>query len=185
MTCSDWRSIVNYCTHMFMFILHLVPNIYILLNFQLSNLMKYKSHLASRQKRDLWFILRGVGSREGSEWPHLAHARPRIRVRGQVTPAPWHNPGHNMRLRARQTPGTVRGGHPFLTHSWHVPNPLRLVIKFIAMSTKSGSETEKLMSVDEELKLFYKGAFDDFDWNKNGRIACGVIISTWDNNSFV
>ena len=56
---SDWRSIVNYFTHIF--ILHLVPNIYILLNFQLSNLMKYKSHLASRQKRDLWFILQGVG----------------------------------------------------------------------------------------------------------------------------
>ena len=46
------------------------------------------------------------------------------------------------------------------------------------MSTKSGSETEKLISVDEELKLFYKGAFDDFDWNKNGRIACGVKIMT-------
>ena len=46
------------------------------------------------------------------------------------------------------------------------------------MSTKSGSETEKLISVDEELKLFYKGAFDDFDWNKNGRIACGVIVTS-------
>ena len=46
------------------------------------------------------------------------------------------------------------------------------------MSTKSGSETDKLISADEELKLFFKGAFDDFDWNKNGRIACRVIIST-------
>ena len=41
------------------------------------------------------------------------------------------------------------------------------------------------MSVDEEYKLFYKGAFDDFDWNKNGRIACGVIISTLDNDSIL
>ena len=59
----------------------------------------------------------------------------------------------------------------------HHDNNERLVTKVI-MSTKSGSETEKLISVDEELKLFYKGAFDDFDWNKNGRIACGVKIMT-------
>ena len=59
----------------------------------------------------------------------------------------------------------------------HHDNNERLVTKVI-MSTKSGSETEKLISVDEELKLFYKGAFDDFDWNKNGRIACGVIITS-------
>merc|ERR1712110_1077321 len=60
------------------------------------------------------------------------------------------------------------------TLAWHHDNNERLVSKVI-MSTKSGSETEKLISVDEELKLFYKGAFDDFDWNKNGRIACGDL----------
>ena len=63
------------------------------------------------------------------------------------------------------------------TRMRHHDNNERLVTKVI-MSTKSGSETEKLISVDEELKLFYKGAFDDFDWNKNGRIACGVIITS-------
>merc|ERR1712170_220974 len=41
--------------------------------------------------------------------------------------------------------------------------------------TRSNSETEKLVEVDEELKVYYKGAFDDFDWNKNGRITCGEL----------
>ena len=41
-------------------------------------------------------------------------------------------------------------------------------------TTRSNSESEKLMGVDEEVRLFYKGAFDDFDWNKNGRVTCRV-----------
>ena len=35
-------------------------------------------------------------------------------------------------------------------------------------------EEEKLLMMDEDLKNFYKEAFDDFDWNGNGRIATGV-----------
>ena len=42
--------------------------------------------------------------------------------------------------------------------------------------TRSNSETEKLVEVDDELKIYYKEAFDDFDWNKNGRITCGVSL---------
>ena len=38
-------------------------------------------------------------------------------------------------------------------------------------------ETDKLLEVDDDLKSFYKEAFDDFDWNKNGRITCRVLIS--------
>ena len=37
-------------------------------------------------------------------------------------------------------------------------------------------ETDKLLEVDDDLKSFYKEAFDDFDWNKNGRITCRVLI---------
>ena len=41
--------------------------------------------------------------------------------------------------------------------------------------SRSNSESEsRLIEVDEELKVYYKEAFDDFDWNKNGRITCGV-----------
>ena len=35
-------------------------------------------------------------------------------------------------------------------------------------------ETNKLLEVGEDVKHFYKEAFDDFDWNKNGRITCRV-----------
>ena len=40
--------------------------------------------------------------------------------------------------------------------------------------TKTMPEEEKLLMMDEDLKKFYKEAFDDFDWNRNGRIATGV-----------
>ena len=40
--------------------------------------------------------------------------------------------------------------------------------------TKTMPEEEKLLMMDEDLKNFYKEAFDDFDWNGNGRIATGV-----------
>lgn len=41
--------------------------------------------------------------------------------------------------------------------------------------SRSNSESEsRLIEVDEELKVYYKEAFDDFDWNRNGRITCGV-----------
>ena len=39
--------------------------------------------------------------------------------------------------------------------------------------TKTMPEEEKLLMMDEDLKNFYKEAFDDFDWNGNGRIATG------------
>ena len=35
-------------------------------------------------------------------------------------------------------------------------------------------EEEKLLLMDQDLRNFYKEAFDDFDWNRNGRIATGV-----------
>ena len=44
-------------------------------------------------------------------------------------------------------------------------------------------ETDKLLEVDDDLKSFYKEAFDDFDWNKNGRITCRVLISA--QNAFL
>ena len=40
--------------------------------------------------------------------------------------------------------------------------------------TRRMPEEEKLLMMDEDLKNFYKEAFDDFDWNGNGRIATGV-----------
>ena len=40
--------------------------------------------------------------------------------------------------------------------------------------TRTMPEEEKLLMMDEDLKNFYKEAFDDFDWNGNGRIATGV-----------
>ena len=40
--------------------------------------------------------------------------------------------------------------------------------------TRTMPEEEKLLTMDEDLKNFYKEAFDDFDWNRNGRIATGV-----------
>ena len=43
--------------------------------------------------------------------------------------------------------------------------------------TKVKSEEERLNRVDQlddDLKNFYKEAFDDFDWNRNGRISTGV-----------
>ena len=51
-------------------------------------------------------------------------------------------------------------------------------IKFMNFSpenmTRTMPEEEKLLMMDEDLKNFYKAAFDDFDWNGNGRIATGV-----------
>ena len=43
--------------------------------------------------------------------------------------------------------------------------------------TKVKSEEERLDPaghVAEDLKNFYREAFDDFDWNRNGRISTGV-----------
>ena len=42
--------------------------------------------------------------------------------------------------------------------------------------TKAKPEEEKLITKDEDLKNFYKEAFDDFDWNRNGRISTRVWI---------
>ena len=43
--------------------------------------------------------------------------------------------------------------------------------------TKVKPEEEKLLTLSEDLKNFYREAFDDFDWNRNGRIATRVYLS--------
>ena len=37
----------------------------------------------------------------------------------------------------------------------------------------------------EENKLLYKGAFDEFDWNKNGTIPTRVIILNYNCNLLI
>ena len=45
------------------------------------------------------------------------------------------------------------------------------------MSVTASHERESLKdSKEEEDKQLYKGAFDDFDWNKNGTIPTRVIF---------
>ena len=90
-------------------------------------------------------------------------------------PMPSSRSESGLLSNCHDIPSGLGLGHPSLEVRSSCCQHHLILINSIMTRSRSNSESEsRLIEVDEELKVYYKEAFDDFDWNKNGRITCGV-----------